>query len=107
MEARTQPNRWIILKLEDIYKVFAMWSGGYLDPDAWQLNSGIKSVEDAGEFWLFNGFSGSVYQCRKDGYGTTGSGGMIVSSWMQQDPNIEIMPSDFDPMTISTTAGTQ
>ena len=101
MKALTTPNRWLLLKLGDTYKVFGSWSGGYLDGDSWKLNSGIESVEDSGDFWLFHGFSGSVYQCRKDGYGTTGYSSMILNTWMEQDTDIEIMPSTFDPLTLN------
>ena len=101
MEANTTPHRWIILKFGDTYKVLGSWSGGYADGDSWQLNSGIERVEEDGDFWLFHGFSGSVYQCRKTGYGTTGYSSMILNTWMEQDQGIEIMPSDFDPMTLN------
>jgi hypothetical protein len=95
------PDRWIILKLQDTYKVFGCWMGGYLDGDSWKLNSGIKSVEEDGDCWLFHGLSGSVYQCRKGNYGLSGYGAMIVNAWMEADEDIEIMPSDFNPMDIN------
>jgi len=51
------------------YKVFATWAGGYLDGDRWKLNSGIRSVKQDGDYYLFEGFSGSWYKCHKSSYG--------------------------------------
>jgi len=65
-----QPDNWVILEItnkgEKTYKVLAGWSGGYLDGDFWQLNSGITKVENGGDFYLFHGHSGSVYKCHKN-----------------------------------------
>lgn len=69
-----EPHNWVILDCgNDIYKVFGTWSGGYLDSDAWKLNSGIVdvTVTDDG-FFEFLGYSGSVYKCHPDNYGTPG-----------------------------------
>lgn len=63
------PDRWALLKLPDNnYKVFATWDGGYLNPFNWRINSGIKSVEQDKEYYYFEGYSGSVYKCKKDSY---------------------------------------
>jgi hypothetical protein len=68
------PDRWVLLKLPDNqYKVFGSWAGGYLDGDRWKLNSGIQSVTQDEEYYYFNGFSGSCYQCHKLGYGVATS----------------------------------
>lgn len=101
MKALTTPHRWLLLKFGDTYKVFGSWFGGYLDGDSWRLNSGIESVEDDGDFWLFHGFSGSVYQCRKDSYGSTGYSSMVLNTWIEQGDRIEIMSDNFNPMTIN------
>jgi|TARA_Y100000310_G_C20568776_1_gene756913 hypothetical protein len=69
-----QPDNWVILKinaknetgLEVFYKVLAGWSGGYLDGDSWRMNSGITEVIEEGDFYLFEGSSGSVYRCHKE-----------------------------------------
>ena len=73
------PDRWVIVEQGDIYKVFASFSGGYLDGDSWSLNSGIKDVEIDGDYFLFHGESGSVYRCHKDSYGTTGYGAFVLA----------------------------
>lgn len=64
------PERWVILKAGDYYKVFGTWAGGYLDADRWKLNSGIKSIEQDQDYYYFIGFSNSCYKCHKKGYGT-------------------------------------
>jgi hypothetical protein len=64
------PDNWVIIKIEKedtkIFKVLAGWSGGYLDGDSWQLNSGIAKVEKDGDYFLFHGYSGSIYKCHKE-----------------------------------------
>lgn len=69
-----KPDRWIVLKIvsqkETIYKVFASWYGGYLGEDKWKMNSGIKRVEETKYSYIFEGYSGSKYECFKQEYGT-------------------------------------
>jgi len=67
------PDRWVVVKIttdkETLYKVFACWYGGYAGSDSWQMNSGIKSVGEDESYFMFNGYSGSVYRCHKMSYG--------------------------------------
>jgi hypothetical protein len=65
------PNRFIIVKIGDFYKVFATYLGGYLYGDSWKLNSGIQKVTEDNDFYYFYGYSGSVYKCHKNSYGTS------------------------------------
>lgn len=70
-----KPDKWVVVKLEKkneetIYKVFGTWLGGYLDGDAWRLNSGIVRVEENNDFYDFYGYSGSCYSCHSKSYGT-------------------------------------
>lgn len=64
------PDNFVILKIkngeETAFKVLAGWSGGYLDGDSWKMNSGITKVEMDGDYYLFHGYTGSVYKCHKD-----------------------------------------
>ena len=69
MVNENKPDQWSIIKINDIYKVFGSWSGGFLDGDSWKLNSGIDRIEEDGDDWLFYGYSGSCYRCRKKTYG--------------------------------------
>lgn len=70
-----KPDRWAVFKLNNkgktYFKVIGGWLGGYLDGDAYRINSGIKKVEKDGEFFLFHGFSGSIYKCHEKAYGLT------------------------------------
>ena len=64
------PDNWVVLKLNDkFYKVLGGWSGGYLDGDSWRMNSGIERTERIDDYYIFHGFSGSVYKCHVNGYG--------------------------------------
>lgn len=61
-----RPDYWKVLKItstegEVLYKVFASWVGGYEYGDSWKMNSGITEVKSEGEYLLFKGYSGSVY----------------------------------------------
>ena len=69
----TTPNKWVILELPDNTKrVFASWTGGYLDSDSWRLNSGITKFTEDDEYYYFHGHSGSCYKCDKELYGIAG-----------------------------------
>jgi hypothetical protein len=82
------PFRWCLLRVSpDLVKVMGFWVGGYLYGDSWKLNSGIESVIDGEDAWTFVGFSGSRYVCRKDGYGTTAYGWLVLRS-------IDVEPMD-------------
>ncbi len=70
------PDKWVILRITNqketpIYKVLASWYGGYIHGDSWKLNSGIVKIENNKNHYLFHGFSGSIYHCHKESYGTS------------------------------------
>jgi hypothetical protein len=96
------PDRWMVLRIhtptEILYKVFASWSGGYAGSDSWKLNSGITRATFSDPYWEFYGSSGSVYSCHKDGYGTNGYGGMVLSNLISnaqaQGIQIEVMEGE-------------
>lgn len=70
------PDGWVLIKVngnDPHYRVFGSWSGGYLDGDAWRLNSGVTSVDQTESFYFFYGITGSIYRCHKDCYGRLGS----------------------------------
>ena len=98
------PDRWVIVKIvtatECLYKVFATWSGGYASSDSWQMNSGITHARLVDDRWEFSGYSGSVYSCHKDAYGTNGYGGSVLQGFIDQMPGqgatMEIMPGATD-----------
>lgn len=97
------PSRWVVVKIDNntdtpFYKVFATWSGGYLNGDRWKLNSGIKSVESDEDYYYFIGHSGSCYKCHKNGYGTATSYGLgILNKIIEHgDGQIELMENNGD-----------
>jgi hypothetical protein len=98
------PDRWVVVKItaptQTLYKVFACWYGGYTGSDSWQMNSGITHAALVDDSWEFTGYSGSVYKCHKDSYGTNGYGGSVLQRFIdaapEQDARIEIMPEDTD-----------
>ena len=99
-----KPDRWVVLKLPAGYKVLGGWAGGYLDGDSWRLNSGITDVDANGPWYLFSGYSGSVYQCHRDGYGLTSTTAGIYQQLKNKADEkgmiCEIMPEDTKWMEI-------
>ena len=90
------PDKWVVIKIsipeESIYKVFGSWIGGYLSGDSWRMNSGIESVSLNEDLILFKGFSGSIYHCHKDSYGTTAfSGGVLLNMIDKTNGSIVIL----------------
>jgi len=86
------PDKWLIIRFRDgdktTYKVLGGWRGGYLDGDSWRLNSGIVDIEEDGDYYLFKGFSGSVYKCHKEAYGATSVMSFIFD---EEDKNKDII----------------
>ncbi len=69
------PDKWVILKItglgQVIYKVFGGWVEEYTTSPSWKLNSGIVNVTMDGDYFMFEGDSGSIYRCHKNQYGQT------------------------------------
>lgn len=94
------PDGWTLVKItgtDPHYRVFGSWRGGYLNGDSWRMNSGITSVTEEDNYYVFKGSSGSEYYCHKEGYGRLGSYGMGVLSHYAENSqgtlsNIEEMP---------------
>lgn len=74
------PEDWVILKVSfqaqdrtfTQLRVLGGWHGGYLDGDAWRINSGIQAFHADDFEYRFLGRSGSVYLCRRGGYRMSG-----------------------------------
>jgi len=68
-----EPDNWVIVRIHEKsgetlgWKVLGGTSGGYADADYWRVNSGIKDYTEEDEHYLFHGYSGSTYKCRKMG----------------------------------------
>lgn len=68
------PDAWMLIKIngdDPHYRVFGSWYGGYLGSDSWRMNSGITSMLEEDDNYLFIGSSGSTYACHKDAYGAS------------------------------------
>ena len=100
---RFTPDKWQVVKIfgKDIpltYKVFACWYGGYSGGDSWKMNSGIKSAKREEGYWLFEGFSGSIYKCFEGNYGTHMYGHGVLDDIIERSKeagmNVEILPED-------------
>lgn len=88
------PESWVILELPDNeYKVFVSWRDGYLNGDSLKINSGIKTVEDKKDHYLFNGHSGSQYKCYKSNYGISSlyATSVLQSILEKSDGNITLL----------------
>ena len=102
------PNRWLMVRLTTDskchYRVFATWSGGYLDGDSWKLNSGVVQVTETEDKYSFHGFSGSLYVCRKNSYGSSGYGIGVLDDFikrsLEQGTVIEVLPEETDFMSL-------
>lgn len=103
------PDRWVMLKFvtegHTTYKILAGWGGGYLYGQSWKLNSGCTHIEEDGDYFLFHGFSGSVYRCHKRAYGTTGYTAQIYNKFEKQiaesaGASMEMMPKETNFMEL-------
>lgn len=95
------PDKWVVVELktpkETLYKVLASWYGGYAGNDSWKLSSGIKDVKTIENGYAFHNYSGSVYNCHKDGYGMNMyTAGIFSSLEKQQTDKIKIRVIDED-----------
>jgi hypothetical protein len=102
-----RPDKWVMVKIgdENLYKIFACWYGGYAGSDSWKLNSGVTSVTQEGNAYLFNGWSGSVYECHTDCYGYNFYGGSVLNTMIEraaeQGVIIEILDEDTNFMELN------
>lgn len=102
------PDKWMIIKLSEgesfHYRVFACWYGGYAGSDSWKLNSGIERVTEDGDYYKFEGSSGSVYVCHKESYGASGYGHSVLANLIKTyapDIIIEQLNEDVNPLGLS------
>lgn len=107
-----RPDRWLVVKLTNSdnnshYRVFACWSGGYLDGDSWKLNSGITKVTLVDDCYEFEGSSGSLYRCHVNAQGITGYGSGVLSSLIENSKDkgitIEILPETTDYLELEVS----
>jgi len=100
------PDNWVVLKITvdgtTLYKVLAGWSGGYLNGDAWRINSGINLVfEPEDDLLDFYGHSGSCYHCHRDNYRLTMATAGVYNQLIETyGDRVELMPEDTNWMEI-------
>jgi hypothetical protein len=107
-----KPDRWVVVKIvtptERLYKVFASWSAGYGGSDSWKMNSGITRASLVDDRWEFDGYSGSVYSCHREAYGTNGYGGNVLQNFINKMPDqgasMEVMPETTNWATLDYDA---
>ena len=90
------PDLWMIIKIngnDPHYRVFGSWYGGFVGADTWRMNSGITSMIEEDNYYLFIGSSGSTYACHKDAYGAN-SYGMSVAKNYEESSNGAIQVLD-------------
>ncbi len=89
---------WQITPAPLYYRLLVGWYSSYLSGDAWQMNSGIVSAEQDGDYFLFHGVSGSLYKTHKERYGLRRNNDYIysnlVDTWGQEA--VSIMPENTD-----------
>jgi len=105
------PDRWVVVDIKFLEypdepaqsRVFAGWSGGYLDSDGWKLSSNIVHVEEYADRFVFSNASGSEYICRKNSYGFTVYSAAIFDEMKTRDkdtieytlvPEFDVDPTD-------------
>lgn len=80
------PDSWVVLEFttpkETFQKVFAGWYGGFAGSDTWKLNSGITKTRKVGDWFEFEGYSGSVYRCLHHDYHMSGLMYGIFANWL-------------------------
>lgn len=93
-------DNWVVIFFngdDPHYRVLVGTSGGYLDGDSWRMNSGIVRVEDADDFLLFYGSSGSRYRCHKRAYCLRKNNGGIWAELQElHGDKVKLMPEDTD-----------
>lgn len=76
-----KPDKWLIIKTPECYKLFGTWNGGYLHGASWRINSGIVEITEDDTHYYFYGASGSCYMCNKKTHGVTPYGASILSGF--------------------------
>lgn len=94
------PDKWLIVRIPNGgAKVLGSWSGGYLSRDSWRLSSGLKKVEEDGDYYLMHNHSGSIYRCHKEMEGTNMiARGVLNQMKAMSDEVKEITIEEFNQM---------
>lgn len=90
------PDKWVVLRIvtksgDVVNKVLAGWHGGWAGSDHWQLNSGIKLVDEYTDRFEFHGYSGSTYICYKSRCGFTSLTNTMFGHWKKKGIQMEVL----------------
>jgi hypothetical protein len=99
------PDVWVVLEFDapqletPIRKVFAGWYGGFAGSNSWKLNSGITAVRREGQWFEFDGYSGSTYRCHANNYHMSSLMQGVLAHWLKDaeqrgDATIKILSLD-------------
>jgi len=99
------PDVWVVLEFDapqydlPLRKVFAGWYGGFAGSNSWKLNSGITVTRKEGEWFEFDGYSGSTYRCHANNYHMSSLMQGVLANWLKQaeergDVTIKILSID-------------
>lgn len=87
MSSYYNPDKWMLIKItgkDPHYRVFGSWYGGFAGADSWRMNSGISSMIEEDDHYLFIGSSGSTYACHKDMYGASSYGMSVARQYEEK-----------------------
>lgn len=93
------PDNWVVIKVggdDPHYRLLCSWHGGYIHGDSWRINSGIVSCTKENNCFNFEGVSGSVYLCHKDGYRLSSIMFWALENFRASNIPIEIMEETTD-----------
>lgn len=95
MSSYYTPDKWMLIKItgkDPHYRVFGSWYGGYGGSDSWRMNSGITSMIEEDDRYLFIGSSGSTYVCHKNTYGASSYGMGVARGYEEKlEPHFQIL----------------
>ena len=63
------PDNWIVVVIPNGIKIYVSWNEKKDTPARWKLNSGVKQIIEGKDYYIFVGYSDSMYVCKKDAYG--------------------------------------
>ena len=104
------PDVWVVLEFDapeletPTRKVFAGWYGGFAGSDSWKLNSGITETRRNGDWFEFDGYSGSTYNCHANNYKMSGLMHGVLNRWLkdaEQRGDVQIRILTFDEVVES------
>ena len=96
------PDLWKIIKVSGTdphYRIFGVWHGTYVRGESWRMNSGVVGVSETDDDeYIFEGYTGSTYTCKKSRYGSNTFGYGIMNRMVRESNGtmeiLEDMPED-------------